>query len=192
MAEVDKELRYPSNGKLLVSGYIRIEFEKLNENLPDSIKHLCLSFVYDEYTLLSTIRESYKNRRSYQDIINSLNIKYHWSKYDINKGLEIYFKEEGLYKIQFDKTQLGFSVISDNCGKNAVICRVKDELLKDKLFIASIVYDINGLRMDDDQHEQILDTIITSKAKPPFSITFKKPKRNDFLFQHVQVYLDMS
>jgi len=100
------------------------------------------------------------------------------SEHKIIEAYQEYYKEEGLYEITFNERPLGFSVIMDTRGKNAIVSSIQDpnnEKLGMK--IASRMYEVNGKRVDDIKHKDILKMIGT--AEVPFYIVFRESRRKN-------------
>ena len=95
------------------------------------------------------------------------------SENKIIEAYSSYYKDEGLYEIIFKQRPLGFSVIMDTRGKNAIVSSVQDETNgKLGVKIASRVYEINGKRVDDMKHKVILK--LMAQQPTPFYVVFKE------------------
>ncbi len=89
-----------------------------------------------------------------------------------------YMKSNGLYEIQFNSRPLGFCVVKGNNGKNAIISTIEhDENLQKGMKIASYIYGINGIRVDNINYNKILSQI--SQQKTPFNIVFKSTETDE-------------
>ena len=77
-----------------------------------------------------------------------------------------------MYEITFDKRPLGFSVIGDKKGKNAIIASIQDtKLSKMGVTLASMVHGVNGIQCRGMRHNKILK--ILTNAQCPFLVTFQ-------------------
>jgi len=99
------------------------------------------------------------------------------SEQKIIEAYQEYYKQERLYEITFNERPLGFSVIMDTRGKNAIVSSIQDENnLKLGMKVASRMYEVNGKRVDDLKHKDILKTI--SSQSTPFYVVFREARRN--------------
>jgi len=90
-----------------------------------------------------------------------------------------------LYEITFIARPLGFSVIMDTRGKNAIVSSIQDpNNTKTGMKMASRMYEVNGKRVDNLNHKEILD-ILTS-CECPFYIVFKEATKHDKKLQKLQ------
>lgn len=122
--------------------------------------------------ILSLIRKAETKRVAKRKIIQFLKKK-GVSESKIIEAYSNYYHQEGLYEITFNQRPLGFSVIMDTRGKNAIVSSVQDEN-NDKLGmkVASRIYEINGKRVDDLKHKDILK--LMAAAPCPFYVVFKE------------------
>jgi len=98
------------------------------------------------------------------------------SESKIIEAYSAYYKEEGLYEITFNQRPLGFSVIMDTRGKNAIVSSVQDDTnQKLGMKVASRVYEINGKRVDDLKHKDILK--LMAQQPTPFYVVFKESRK---------------
>ena len=77
-------------------------------------------------------------------------------------------------EITFHDRQLGFSVIMNSHGRNAIVSQITDRNLTDLgLVIGLRLVEIQCINVEDWQHRKILDTIQTQQTRPLF-IVFKR------------------
>ena len=82
-----------------------------------------------------------------------------------------------LYEITFNERPLGFSVIMDTRGKNAIVSSIQDGNNKRLgMKVASRMYEVNGKRVDGLKHRDILKTI--SSQSTPFYVVFREARKN--------------
>ena len=122
--------------------------------------------------ILSLIRKAETKRVAKRKIITFLKKK-GVSESKIIEAYSTYYNQEGLYEITFNQRPLGFSVIMDTRGKNAIVSSVQDDN-NDKLGmkVASRIYEINGKRVDDLKHKEILKLMAAQPT--PFYVVFKE------------------
>ena len=84
-----------------------------------------------------------------------------------------YYKHARLYAIPYNDKPLGFSIIEDKNGTNAIVYNIFDELNKGLgLEVGSIIYEISGKRVDGYESQNIIKKL---EEKPvPFYIVFKE------------------
>jgi len=127
--------------------------------------------------ILSLIKKAETKRVAKRKIITFLKKK-GVSESKIIEAYSQYYKEEGLYEITFNQRPLGFSVIMDTRGKNAIVSSVQDETNgKLGMKIASRVYEINGKRVDDMKHKEILK--LMAQQPTPFYVVFKESRKKN-------------
>eukprot|EP01084_Bolivina_argentea_P299902 517002_1 len=125
--------------------------------------------------ILSLIKKAETKRVAKRKIITFLKKK-GVSETKIIEAYSAYYKEEGLYEITFNQRPLGFSVIMDTRGKNAIVSSVQEDTnAKLGMKIASRVYEINGKRVDDIKHKEILKLMSTQQC--PFYVVFKESRK---------------
>jgi len=104
----------------------------------------------------------------------------------ITQAFEKYVMVENLVECDFLQRPLGFSVVMDAMGKNAVVSSIQQESLKKNgLTKGSRLMKINDLHVEHMKHQDIIDIILDHKC--PFTMTFRKrkhPKRGS-LFHKV-------
>ena len=122
--------------------------------------------------ILSLIKKAETKRVAKRKIITFLKKK-GVSETKIIEAYSNYYKEEGLYEITFNQRPLGFSVIMDTRGKNAIVSSIQDDT-NEKLGmkVASRIYEINGKRVDDLKHKDILK--LMAQQPTPFYVVFKE------------------
>lgn len=127
--------------------------------------------------ILSLIKKAETKRVAKRKIITFLKKK-GVSEAKIIEAYSSYYKEEGLYEITFNQRPLGFSVIMDTRGKNAIVSSIQDETNEQLgMKIASRVYEINGKRVDDMKHKDILKLMAQQPA--PFYVVFKESRKKN-------------
>jgi len=133
--------------------------------------------------ILSLIKKAETKRVAKRKIITFLKKK-GVSESKIIEAYSAYYKEEGLYEITFNQRPLGFSVIMDTRGKNAIVSSVQDDTNGQLgMKIASRVYEINGKRVDDVKHKEILQ--LMAQQPTPFYVVFKESgKKNSKIDKH--------
>eukprot|EP00486_Rosalina_sp_Unknown_P000938 CAMPEP_0201568432 /NCGR_PEP_ID=MMETSP0190_2-20130828/9505_1 /ASSEMBLY_ACC=CAM_ASM_000263 /TAXON_ID=37353 /ORGANISM="Rosalina sp." /LENGTH=600 /DNA_ID=CAMNT_0047989545 /DNA_START=112 /DNA_END=1911 /DNA_ORIENTATION=+ len=135
--------------------------------------------------ILSLIKKAETKRVAKRKIITFLKKK-GVSESKIIEAYSAYYKEEGLYEITFNQRPLGFSVIMDTRGKNAIVSSIQDDT-NEKLGmkVASRIYEINGKRVDDIKHKDILK--LMAQQPTPFYVVFKESrKKSSKLDKHKQ------
>ena len=79
-------------------------------------------------------------------------------------------------EIIFTHEKLGFSVIMNSHGKNAIVSKISDRNTEDLgLVIGLRIVEIDGINVEEWQHRKILDKIKNQETRP-FCIAFKKVK----------------
>jgi len=127
--------------------------------------------------ILSLIKKAETKRVAKRKIITFLKKK-GVSESKIIEAYSSYYKEEGLYEITFNQRPLGFSVIMDTRGKNAIVSSIQDETNGQLgMKIASRVYEINGKRVDDMKHKEILK--LMAQQPTPFYVVFKESRKKN-------------
>lgn len=122
--------------------------------------------------ILSLIKKAETKRVAKRKIITFLKKK-GVSESKIIEAYSNYYKEEGLYEITFNQRPLGFSVIMDTRGKNAIVSSIQDDTNgKLGMKVASRIYEINGKRVDDLKHKDILK--LMAQQPTPFYVVFKE------------------
>jgi hypothetical protein len=122
--------------------------------------------------IFSLIAKAESKRVAKKKIIHFLKRK-GVSEPKIIEAYQQFYEKEKLYEITFTERPLGFSVIMDTRGNNAIVSSIQtdqnDEL---GLKIASRMYEVNGKRVDGLKHKQILSIIASCEC--PFFIVFKE------------------
>ena len=122
--------------------------------------------------ILSLIKKAETKRVAKRKIITFLKKK-GVSESKIIEAYSNYYKEEGLYEITFNQRPLGFSVIMDTRGKNAIVSSIQDDTNgKLGMKVESRIYEINGKRVDDLKHKDILK--LMAQQPTPFYVVFKE------------------
>ena len=122
--------------------------------------------------ILSLIKKAETKRVAKRKIITFLKKK-GVSETKIIEAYSQYYKDEGLYELTFNQRPLGFSVIMDTRGKNAIVSSIQDDQNQNLgMKVASRVYEINGKRVDDLKHREILK--LMSSQQCPFYVVFKE------------------
>jgi len=140
--------------------------------------------------IVSLIKKAEQKRVSKRKIISFLKKK-GVHEHKIIEAYSVFYKDEGFYEITFNQRPLGFSVIMDTRGKNAIVSSVQDES-NEKLGmkVASRVYEINGKRVDDLKHKEILK-ILASQATP-FYVVFKESLKKSSKFEKHQQKIEQG
>eukprot|EP01084_Bolivina_argentea_P281197 481080_1 len=127
--------------------------------------------------ILSLIKKAETKRVAKRKIITFLKKK-GVSESKIIEAYSAYYQEEGLYEITFNQRPLGFSVIMDTRGKNAIVSSIQDST-NDNLGmkVASRIYEINGKRVDDLKHKEILK--LMAQQPCPFYVVFKESRKKN-------------
>eukprot|EP00484_Ammonia_sp_Unknown_P020755 CAMPEP_0197024632 /NCGR_PEP_ID=MMETSP1384-20130603/5142_1 /TAXON_ID=29189 /ORGANISM="Ammonia sp." /LENGTH=746 /DNA_ID=CAMNT_0042453047 /DNA_START=51 /DNA_END=2291 /DNA_ORIENTATION=- len=154
------------------------------EKTPETEKRDVVKRLESGGRILSLIKKAETKRVAKRKIITFLKKK-GVSESKIIEAYSHYYKEEGLYEITFNQRPLGFSVIMDTRGKNAIVSSVQDET-NEKLGmkVASRIYEINGKRVDDLKHKEILK--LMAQQATPFYVVFKESKKKSSKFQKKQ------
>lgn len=133
--------------------------------------------------ILSLIKKAETKRVAKRKIITFLKKK-GVSESKIIEAYSNYYKEEGLYEITFNQRPLGFSVIMDTRGKNAIVSSIQDDTNgKLGMKVASRIYEINGKRVDDLKHKDILK--LMAQQPTPFYVVFKEVNIAHCLSLHI-------
>ena len=91
-----------------------------------------------------------------------------------------------MYEITYNETKMGFSVIKDEYGQNAIVSSIKNEFNKEKgLKIGSIIVNINGTNVEGWSHSKILNQV-SSIHTTPSVIVFKKV---NFIHARIRTFL---
>lgn len=140
--------------------------------------------------ILSLIRKAETKRVAKRKIIGFLKKK-GVSEHKIIEAYQEYYSEEGLYEITFHERPLGFSVIMDTRGKNAIVSSVQDDNNKSLgMKVASRMYEVNGKRVDDLKHKEILKLI--SACECPFYVVFRETRRKNKRLAKLQKKMESS
>ena len=142
-----------------------------NKNMEE--KELKITRLESEQTVLSIITKAEAKRIGKSDTITFLKQK----GAEIDKILKVYlsfYEKLGLYEITFSKKPFGFAIRQDDqIGKNAIVSSINDtENEKIGMEIGSMIYEINGKRVDNTNFKYILDCI--KEVTTPCYIVFKK------------------
>ena len=79
-------------------------------------------------------------------------------------------------EISFTEDKMGFSVIMNSYGKDAIVSKIVDRKLTDLgLIIGMRIVEIDGVNVEGWRHKRILDKIQSQETRP-FCIAFKKVK----------------
>ena len=130
--------------------------------------------------ILSLIRKAETKKVAKRKIITFLKKK-GVSESKIIEAYSKHYQQEGLYEITFNERPLGFSVIMDTRGKNAIVSSIQDDTNEQLgMKLASRVYEINGKRVDDQKHKDILK--LMAQQPTPFYVVFKEVLSIQFHF----------
>ena len=125
-----------------------------------------------EGRILSMIKKAESKHLSKNKIIAFLKDK-QISESKIIEAYSEYYQQEGLYEISFLQRPLGFSVIMDPQGKNAIVSSIQDKVkIRLGMKLASKLHEVNGKRVDGMKHKDILKLV--AQQLTPFHIVFKK------------------
>jgi len=133
--------------------------------------------------ILSLIRKAETKKVAKRKIITFLKKK-GVSESKIIEAYSKHYAQEGLYEITFNERPLGFSVIMDTRGKNAIVSSIQDDANGQLgMKLASRIYEINGKRVDDQKHKDILK--LMAQQPTPFYVVFKEStKKSSRLERH--------
>ena len=87
---------------------------------------------------------------------------------EINNLISLFFKE-GIYSMKFDSRPMGFTVIMDSRGRNAIVVNTGGYK---ELVPASRLYGINDIYVNGMKHKDILKTVVSTPM--PMNIYFRK------------------
>ena len=126
--------------------------------------------------VLALIKKSAKKRISKRRMSKFLKKK-GVSQVKISQAYKEWYKQNGLYEVRFDSHALGFRIKYDQKEKSCYVSSIQNDQ-KNKSLInlrrKSILYEINGTRIDDMPYDEIKGVFKKLNQKqPPFCITFK-------------------
>jgi len=125
--------------------------------------------------IISLIRKAESKHVAKQKTLQFL-IKKGISESKVLEAYTEYYKQERLYEITFTERPLGFSVIMDTRGKNAIVSSVQNESNeKMGLKVASRIYNVNGKCVEGMKYKDILKLI--SNQQLPFFVVFRQSKK---------------
>lgn len=110
--------------------------------------------------ILALIKKSESKRVSKSKMIKFLKKK-GVSQAKINEAYHEYYSRNDLYEILFTTRPLGFGINKDINGRNAIVTSIQkeEELNKKGLTIESVIYEINGKRVDNRKHDKIINVL---------------------------------
>eukprot|EP01084_Bolivina_argentea_P238536 400737_1 len=107
----------------------------------------------------------------------------------IHEAYTEYYREHNLYEITFSQQPLGFGIKKDNNNRNAIVSSIQNsDIFQTKnIRIGSIIYEINGKRVDTKKHNKIVSILHAQIC--PFYIIFKSDSqelsiRSNIIHEH--------
>jgi len=106
----------------------------------------------------------------------------------IEQAYEKFFDIENLVEHTFEAKPLGFSVVMDPQGKNAVVSSIQNEELESQYGLERLsrIVKVNDRWVEHKKHQDIIDYILDRKCPITFSFRKRVHKRRGSLFKKVQ------
>jgi len=149
--------------------------ENIDNNIPSNENVDVAKKLESGGRIISLIRKAESKHVARHKTIKFL-VKKGLTEAKIMEAYAEYYKQEKLYEITFNERPLGFSVIMDTRGKNAIVSTVQNENnAKAGMKVASRIYDVNGKFVYDMKYKDILKII--GEQQLPFYIIFRTSKK---------------
>ena len=150
----------------------RIKGKSLYNSFTDEEKKDCARRLESEGRVKNMLMKAEEKGVSKAKIITFMKKK-GISEAAIIEAYREYYEGNNMYECSFNQRPIGFSVIKDNDGKNAIISSVQDDSNRTgPLKVGSRIQEVHHKRVVNMQHKEILKII--ARQPTPFYVVLKE------------------